>query len=287
MMAHGGGRTSALLLGALILYTASARADDTTGSGSGRRSRAARAQALRQRGLEHFVHRNYQLAADELMEAYRLDKREDTLFSWAEAVRATGDCPLAARIYQHLLARTSDLTLVRQAEYGITACEGAAPDNASTGAAVGLEGAAAAPPGPAPPVAAGPPRIAATSAPSIGADAPSHAGRDQAPGPPIDHTTSYVVIGSGALAALTGLALYTTASDGTGIPNATHAAVTSSRSTGDWQRLIGASIGVIGSGVTVYGVLRYRRDEPRRDPALALGPYINTTGLGLAVSGRY
>lgn len=289
MTPHRRGWTAALLVGALATSAASARADDTAGRGAGGRSRAARALALRQRGLEHFVHRNYQLAADELMEAYRLDKREDTLFSWAEAVRATGDCPLASRIYQRLLARTSDLTLVRQAEYGIATCEGADPVDVATGTAVEVEveDAAAGPAAPPPASTPGPARVAVVGDPSIGADASSRAGPDTAPGAAIDHTTSYIVIGGGALAALTGLALYTTASDGTGIPNATHATLTSARSSGDWQRLIGASIGVLGSGVTVYGVLRYRRDAPRRDPALAIGPYVSPTGFGFAVSGRY
>jgi hypothetical protein len=262
---------AALLLGTLATAPR-ARADEATPGGRGGRSRAARAQALRQRGLEHFVHRDYQRAADELMEAYRIDKREDTLFSWAEAVRATGDCPLASRIYQRLLARTTDLTLVRQAEYGIASCEGSDP---ATGAAVEIDDAAAAPTE----SAAAPPRVAAISDPPIAADVPS--------GPAIDHTTSYIVIGSGALTGLIGLALYATATDGTGIPNATHATITAARSSGDWQRLIGASIGVIGGGVTLYGVLRYRRDAPRRDPVLAVGPYVTLSGIGLAVSGRY
>jgi hypothetical protein len=259
----------------LAVYAGAADADDGSARVPGR-TRATRARALRERGLEHFVHREYQAAADELMEAYRLDKRADTLFSWAEAVRATGDCPLATRIYQRLLDKTSDLAIVRQAEYGIATCEGAAPVAAAPGAEVEVEPTASAA------------RVAAPDVDrSIEAEQPHGAGAALPPAPGVDHTTSYLVIGGGAVTALTGLAVYAVASDGAGIPSATHAEVTAARSTGDWQRLIGASIGVIGSGVTVYGVLRYLRDAPRRVPALALGPYVTTTGFGVAMSGRY
>lgn len=264
-------RAGALLAAAIALRAGAARADEGHSRAPGPRGRAARAELLRRRGLEHFVHRDYQLAADELMEAYRLDKRADTLFSWAEAVRATGDCPLATRIYQRLLDKTSDLELVRQAEFGITSCERAA--------------------NPTPP-AAGPEIEQVIQASDTGAPDP--------PAPPavptvdhttavptVDHTTSYLVIAGGAITAVAGLVVYSSAADGTGIPNATHDQTTAARSSGDWQRLIGASIGAIGCGVAVFGVLRYRRDAPHAEPAIALGPYVSTTGAGIALGGRY
>lgn len=272
-------RASALLAAAIALHAGAARADDGPSRAHGPRGRVARAERLRRRGLEHFVRRDYQLAADELMAAYRLDKREDTLFSWAEAVRATGDCPLATRIYQRLLDKTSDLELVRQAEFGITSCERAEaiPGGGTT-------------PDPAP--AANPTRPAAPEIERV-----IQASEPAAPAPPVtpaapaaptlDHATSYLVIAGGAVTAVAGLAVYSSAADGTGMPGATHDQTTAARSSGDWQRLIGASIGVIGCGVAVFGVVRYRRDAPRAEPAIALGPYVSTTGAGIALGGRY
>jgi hypothetical protein len=246
------------------------------------RRKSARAAALRQRGLEHFVNREFQLAADDLMAAYRIDKRQETLFGWAEAVRATGDCALATRIYQRLLDKTTELKLSRQAELGIAACANA------------IDVANANPP--IEPVAADTLALATASEPDTVEVEEAHdeapaAKPAPAPAPPPrepDHTASYLLIGGGAIAMLAGLVAYTGARDGTGDPNASHADKTSARSSGDWQRLIGASVAAAGGGVTVLGILRYRRDASRaREPVLALGPYVSTTGGGVVVSGGF
>jgi len=262
----------ALLVIAMVPGAGVAHADDGARD-LGPRRRAVRAKTLRQRGLEHYLHREYQLAADELMESYRLDKRDETLFGWAEAVRATGDCPLARRIYRRLLDRTSDLSLVRQAEFGLTACEPAGTVGSPPGTVAEPE-----------PLA----DPASEADPVVEPDARSHA--DEPAKPPVvtvDHRTSYFLIGGGAAAAFAGLVAYTGAADGTGDPGASHAATTAARSSGDWQRLIGASVGVIGSGIAVFGVLRYRGDAARGEPAVALAPYVSTTGFGVAIRGRY
>jgi len=237
----------------------------------------ARAALLRQRGLEHFVNREYQLAADDLMEAYRLDKRAATLFAWAESVRGAGDCELATRIYQRLLDRTAALKLTRQAELGIAACEAAAKEPAANPVTATAPSAA---------TVAIDPAIESIAAADAAADESADAPRAPPAASPEDpHLTSYLVIGGGAAAAVTGLAIY--ASGGaTTAPDATHAEVTSARSSGDWRRLIGASLAVIGGGVTVVGVLRYRSERSRGSgPSLSIAPYIAGGGGGLVLSG--
>jgi len=250
-----------------------------------------RAARLLQRGLEHFVNREYQLAADDLMEAYRIDKRSATLLAWAEAVRATGDCELAKRIYGRLLEKTSELKQARQAELGIAACEAesAPPPTGTPGAKPATELAfgdvVATSPRP-----AARPRAAEELEIELAADDPAHA-EDPAPvRPPSDpenpHATSYILMGSGGGAVLLGLAIY--ASAGNAPLNASHAVVTSTRSDGDWRRLIGASAAVVGGGVALVGIVRYRSENRRaRDPALTLAPYIGAAGVGIAVSGGF
>jgi hypothetical protein len=264
---------------ALTLAGGVGRADDApaprAAAGLHRPARAARAALLRQRGLEHFVNREYQLAADDLMEAYRIDKRAATLFAWAEAVRGAGDCELATRIYQHLLGKTAVVKLTRQAESGIAACEAAAPTAASA------------------PVAA-PPVIDPAIEPGAAADEVPTAAEPPEPvrvpaASPDDnpHLTSYLVMGGGGFTAVIGLAVFASGGDaGTG-PNATHADATSARSSADWRKLIGASIAVIGGAVTLVGVVRYRSEPSRADsPALSIAPYFGGGGGGLVVSGR-
>jgi len=247
---------------------------------------SARAAALRQRGLEHFLAREYQLASDDLMEAYRLDKRPETLFGWAEAVRAAGDCELASRIYRRLFEKTTDIKLTRQAEVGLAVCEG------QTSASGGAEALASIAP------------VTSGAASDLGIQGAIGGGTpiddhveltdDAEPAPakpapePTPHTTSYILLGSGGLLMLGGLVTYLTAGDGTGIPNATHAQTTSDRSTGDWHRLIGASIAVVGTGVALYGLLRYRTENhAASDHRLAVVPYFASSGGGVALSGKF
>jgi hypothetical protein len=244
------------------------------------RKQAVRAAKLRERGLEHYLRREYQLASDELMEAYRLDKRPETLLGWAEAVRASGDCELASRIYGRLLDKTSDSKLTEQAEAGLAACVGQAgsaeplTDTESELVAVlddDVEpGAEAAPPMAAP---------APAPAPSTAAAAPAA----RAP----SHTASYILLGSGGLLTVGGLLTYATASDGSDLPNATHAQVTSARSRGDWHRLIGASVAVTGATVALVGILRYRSENRAADRGVAVAPYVGSSGAGIALGGHF
>ena len=75
------------------------------------RDRDTRAERMRNRGATHFANAEYRLAGQQFMGAYRLDGRDETLFQWAEAVRATDDCELAVRLYERLGARTSTRSL--------------------------------------------------------------------------------------------------------------------------------------------------------------------------------
>jgi len=158
---------------------------------------SARAAALRQRGLEHFLAREYQLASDDLMEAYRLDKRPETLFGWAEAVRAAGDCELASRIYRRLFEKTTDIKLTRQAEVGLAVCEG------QTSASGGAEALASI----APVTSGGASDLGIQGAIGGGTPIDDHVELtdDAEPAPakpapePTPHTTSYILLGSGGL----------------------------------------------------------------------------------------
>ncbi len=207
----------------------------------------ARAAALREAGLERYLVGDFELAAADLMEAYRLDTRETTLFDWAEAVRATRDLDLAVRLYQRLLARTSDPTLAARARRGLAAC---APP------VVGI----------APAVA--PPRPIVRAAP-----------------PRVDHFGSYALVGAGALGALVGLGVYASGAD-RAPPGATHDVVTRARSDGDWRRVIGAAVATGGVVVGAIGLVRYRGDR-RRERALALTPFASASRVGVALTGRF
>jgi len=290
-------RSTALALALALVTGGVSRADDAAPvrRPTVTRRQAARAAKLRQRGLEHFVDRDYQLAADELMEAYRLDKREATLFGWAEAVRATGDCELATRIYKLLLDKTATPKLAEGAELGVAACEaqrqaeppisGLRASNASVIPALGPAPAELVPEPAAPTTGADP-----AAEPSPAADEVQLADAGPAAGAPPTrpvHMTSYLLIGGGAFATLAGLATYATASTATD-PNASHAAVTAARSDADWHRLIGASLGVAGASIVLVGVLRYRSESrTARTPAVVITPYVGAAGAGVALGGSF
>lgn len=232
---------------------------------------ASRAAELRQRGLEHYLRRDYERASEELMEAYRIDRRPETLLGWGEAVRANGDCVLASRIYERLLVKTSDSKLIEQAEAGIAACADQVRSDASASedSVSVLDDVEASTP-------AEPP-------------APAPAAVPPAPAPRATHATSYLLLGGGSLVALGGLVTYATAADGSARPNATHAEITSARSRGDWYRLIGASITVAGATTALVGIFRYRSESraSASDRRVAVAPYLVPSGGGLALGGRF
>ncbi|MCE9572643.1 MAG: hypothetical protein K8W52_05760 [Deltaproteobacteria bacterium] len=207
-----------------------------------------RAAALREAGLERYLARDFELAAADLMEAYRLDGRETTLFDWAEAVRATGDLDLAVRLYRRLLARTTDPALADKATRGLAACT---------------------PPPPPPPMLA---RVPLAPPPRRPAPSPSHAG-------------SYALIGTGVIAGLVGLGTYVSGDSGAP-PGSTHDVVTAARSDGDWRRVIGASVAAGGAVIALVGVLRYRHDG-RRERAIAIAPFGGADRVGVAMSGAF
>jgi len=207
-----------------------------------------RAAALREAGLERYLARDFELAAADLMEAYRLDGRETTLFDWAEAVRATGDLDLAVRLYQRLRARTTDPALTDKATRGLAACS------------------------PPPPALPAPMRARAPLAPPPRpAPSPSHAG-------------SYALIGAGLVTGLVGLGTYVSGDRGAP-PGSTHDVVTAARSDGDWRRVIGASVAAGGAVIALVGVLRYRHDERRE--RLAITPIGGADRIGVAMSGAF
>lgn len=251
------------------------------------KKRAARAAELRQRGLEHYLSREYQLASAALMEAYRIDKRPETLFGWAEAVRANGDCELASRIYGRLLAKTSDSKLTAQAEVGLSACadQAAITETAADDVVVidgepedGEEDADASEASEPVPEAGAPAAAAAMTSPEASVAAASD----------VSHTASYILLGTGGVLGLGGLVTYATASTGSSRPNATHADITSARSRGDWYRLIGASVAATGVTVALIGLVVYRSENrTAADRRLSVAPFVAGAGAGIAFSGQF
>lgn len=267
--------------------------------------RRTRAASLRQRGLDHFVSREFQLAADDLMEAYRIDKREATLFAWAEAVREMGDCDLAKRLYQHLFDTTSDFKMSRRAELGISTCVNSGSSSTSgdidVSAIVNGSSNSSDADGlfkadesfPAGSETAAEPEAAPGEAASEGDPAPTDTMTPSgsiAPATPALNLprTSYFLIGGGTFVALGGLVTYATTDNGTGTANASHGETTSARSKADWRRLISASVAVLGGTVILVGVVQYRRENRRaRDRVVAITPYANDSSAGVVVSGGF
>jgi hypothetical protein len=295
-------RRFAAWLATLLLIMVTADAADADRKSARRRASAEQARqaaALRQRGLEHFVAREYQAAADDLMEAYRLDSREPTLLGWGEAVRALGDCELATRIYRHLLDNTGDLKLARQAEAGMDSCETQPADPSGLSAFLSTRRSSAAADGvltiePVPEhdedaAAGGDAQPGDADLEPVAPAAPSGAAtavvaqRAAASNP---HTTSYILMGAGGFAAVGGLATYLSAGGAVTDPDANHGEVTAARSEADWRRLISASVAVVGATVAVVGVLQYRREQ-RRARGVAVAPYATASSAGVAVSGGF